>query len=319
MESENKYLQAFKEWFDSLKVVKANKGPANGTLAASLVVLDRLKAAYSLDLSEHVAPRGTQIRGASGGKVTEILKSFGELRPFSKEGGRTNRGGLSEVKSLLDALGKMELDRISIDERNETLHAFQSFIVDRIKDYHNRQKIKFSFDPKLTTWQMIAQLLETAKEEGKAGPVAQHLVGAKLQLRFPDVSIQNESAFTADQQTRRQGDFFLGNTVFHVTVAPMQGVFQKCQENLADGLKVYLLVPDSKLAGARQVAEEFAGKQIAVESLESFISQNLEEASVFTTDRLAAKLSALLQIYNLRVDDVETDKSLMIELPSNLT
>jgi hypothetical protein len=67
------------------------------------------------------------------------------------------------------------------------------------------------------------------------------------------------------------------------------------------------------------VAEEFAGKQIAVESLESFISQNLEEASVFTTDRLAAKLSALLQIYNLRVDDVETDKSLMIELPSNLT
>ncbi len=99
----------------------------------------------------------------------------------------------------------------------------------------------------------------------------------------------------------------------------MQGVFQKCMENLKDGLKVYLLVPDAKLAGARQVAEEFAGKQIAVESLESFISQNLEEASEFKTDRLPSKFSALLQIYNRRVDEVETEKSLMIELPANLT
>jgi len=319
MESESPYLQAFKKWYGSLKIVKANHGPANGTLAASLVVLERLKEQYSLDLADHVAPRGTQIKGASGGKVAEILKSFGEERPFSKEGGRTNRGGLSEVKALLETLSALSLERLPSGERNALLHSFQLFLVDRIRDYHNRQKIKFSFDPKLTTWQMIAQLLETAGEENKAGPVAQHLVGAKLQLRFQDIEVQNESASTADQPTKRQGDFQVGDTVFHITIAPMHGVFNKCLENLKVGLKVYLLVPNSKLVGTRQMAEEFAGRQIAVESLESFISQNLEEASVFKSDRLAAKLSALLKLYNERVDAAETDKSLMIELPSNLT
>jgi len=45
-----------------------------------------------------------QIRGASGAAVAAILKEFGEERPFAKEGGRTNRGGPAEIKSLLVAL-----------------------------------------------------------------------------------------------------------------------------------------------------------------------------------------------------------------------
>ena len=82
---------------------------------------------------------------------------------------------------------------------------------------------------------------------------------------------------------------------------------------------MYLLVTDSKLAAARQMGDQFCLGQIAVESLESFLSQNIEEISVFTVEHLKSKMASLIKLYNERVDAVEMDKSLMIELPSNLS
>lgn len=314
----NPPLLAFEAWFRSLKIVKANNGPANGTIAATLVLLERLKEKYDLDFDAHVAPGGAQIKGASGAAVAAILSNFGETRPFAKEGGRTNRGGQGDIRPLFKSLAALKLESLSPEQRNEVLTSFQAFLVERVKDFHNRQKLKLVFDPKLSTWQIIHDLFETSHSEGKAGYVAQHLVGAKLQLRFPNVEVSNESASTADKPTNRSGDFAIGNTVFHVTVSPMEGVYKKCQENIKEGLKVYLIVPDAKLAAARQLGEQYCNGHIAVESLESFVSQNIEEISVFAADKLKLSIVRLVKIYNERVNAVEVDKSLMIELPSNL-
>lgn len=309
---------AFIEWYNSLKVVKANEGPANGSIATALVVLNRLMIDYNLDFHSHIADGGMQIRGASGSAVAAILRTFGETRPFAKEGGRTNRGGPAEVKALLEVLDRLKLDNSSEDERQKVLYSMQLFLVDRIKEFHNRQKIKFQFNSGFSTWHIIHALLKTAVSEGKAGHVAQHLVGAKLKLRFPDMEISNESTTTADMQTHRPGDFLVFHTAFHVTVAPMPAVFEKCKHNLLQGYKPFLLVPDNKLAGARQNAEQVGEKQITVESIESFISQNIDEISVFNKDNLKHRFRELIDIYNERVNQIETDKSLMIELPSNL-
>ena len=308
----------FIDWYNSLKVVKANNGPANGSIATALVVLNRLKEDYNLDFSTHVAEGGMQIRGASGSAVAAILKAFGEERPFAKEGGRTNRGGPSEVKSLLEMLKTRKLDKEIKAKRNDELKAMMTFLVERVKDFHNRQKIKLTFNPALSTWHIVHNLLVEAIAEGKAGYVAQHLVGAKLQLRFPAITVSNEGASTADMQTQRPGDFLIGHTAFHVTVAPMQPVFDKCKHNISQGLKPFLLVPDNKLIGARQIAEQVSEQQIAVESIESFVSQNINEISNFNRDKLTTSFKDLITIYNRRVDEVETDKSLMIDLPSNL-
>jgi len=319
MSQSNLYIQSFEEWYNSLKTVAVNKGPANGTIAAGLVILKSLKESYDLNFESYIAKGGMQIKGLSGSSVAEILNDFGEYRPFAKEGGRTNRGGPGEIKSLLQKLSELNLEILPEKDKNKILTSFQVYLVDRVRDYHNRQKIKLVFDHKLSTWQIVASLLETAKSEGKAGSVAQYLVGAKLQLRYPEIKISNESASTADRPTNRQGDFFVGDTVFHVTVSPMQGVYNKCVENLSQGLKVYLLVPDSKLIGARQSAEEYCGKQISVESLESFVSQNIDEISIFQSEKLKSSFVNLIRIYNERVNAVEVDKSLLIELPSNLS
>ncbi len=311
-------LSAFEEWYWSLKIVKANNGPANGTIAATLVLLERLKEKYDLDFDTHVAPGGAQIKGASGAAVAAILNTLGETRPFAKEGGRTNRGGQGDIRPLFKSLEDLKLELLSPEERNKILTSFQAFLVERVKDFHNRQKLKLVFDPKLSTWQIINDLLESSHSEAKAGSVAQHLVGAKLQLRFPNVEVSNESASTADKPTNRSGDFAIGNTVFHVTIAPVVAVYKKCQENIKEGLKVYLIVRHRKLAAARELAEQYCNGQIAVESLESFISQNIEEISIFSAEKLKQNLVSLVKIYNERVNAVEVDKSLMIELPSNL-
>jgi hypothetical protein len=158
-----------------------------------------------------------------------------------------------------------------------------------------------------------------AKETGKEGPIAQHLVGAKLQKRYPGLKISNESYSTADDQLHRHGDYCLGDTVFHVTVAPMPPVFEKCRVNLEDGLRAYVLVPDRSLAAARQTSELLIPGAVAVESIESFVSQNIEEISFFERDKLSTDFYELLEIYNSRVNESELDKSMLIEIPKNLS
>jgi hypothetical protein len=144
------------------------------------------------------------------------------------------------------------------------------------------------------------------------------LVGAKLQLRFPKESIENKSYSTADVRLGRAGDFSVGSTAFHVTISPMPMLYERCRRNVVEGLRVYLLVPDTYLAGARQNAEIASPGKIAVESIESFIGQNIEELSQFSSDMLPHQFLRLLEIYNERVNIVEVDKSMLIQIPAPL-
>ena len=311
-------IYLFQHWYDHLPVHKASGGVAKGTICAALVVLDSLKDDFNLDIKSHLAAGGAQIKGASGAAVARILEQFGETRPFSKEGGRTNRGGPGDINKMLEALNKSRIKEISEEERRKILEHLQLFLVDKVKEYHNRQRIHFVFDPTKTTRQLIGDILQVAKETGKMGPVAQHLVGAKLQLRFPNEVISNESSSTADDQLGRLGDFFVGSTVFHVTVAPMPPVYNKCIKNLEEGYRAFLLVPDSELSGARYDAENKVEGKIAVESIESFVGQNIEELATFSGKQLTKGFRKLIDAYNSRVDQAELDKSLLIDVPKNL-
>jgi hypothetical protein len=68
-------IDLFQSWLASLPPVKANGGPARGTIAGALVVLERLKNSFDLQLDRHLSPKGTQIKGASGQAVKRILSS----------------------------------------------------------------------------------------------------------------------------------------------------------------------------------------------------------------------------------------------------
>ncbi len=219
---------------------------------------------------------------------------------------------------MLESLKKANLEKLVPDKRKEILNEMQRFLVKKVVEFHNRERIKIVYDPSKSTWQNIQGLLSASRETGKEGPVAQHLVGAKLQLRFPDIAVGNESYSTADDQLSRPGDFYIGDTAFHVTVAPMIGVYEKCKVNLENGYRVFLLVPERAVTGARQNAELMDPGRIAVESIESFVGQNIEELSYFSRDKLTNGFRRLLETYNARVASAETDKSMLVEIPRNL-
>ncbi|MBS3942703.1 MAG: DUF4928 family protein [Dethiobacter sp.] len=311
-------LSAFHNWYDHLTVYTASGGPAKGTISAALVVLERLKKDFSLEIEAHRAKGASQIKGVSGAAVEKILARFGENRPFVREGGRTNRGVPGDMRGMLVAISKAELDDMAPEERNDILDNLQEILVEKVAEFHNRQKLKMVYDSTKSTWQNVYDLLKIADMTGKQGPVAQHLVGAKLQLRFPGLEIGNESYSTKDDQLGRHGDFLVGDTVFHVTVAPMQGVYDKSKRNIEEGLRPCLLVKDHCLAGVRQNAELVAPGRIVVESIETFVSQNIEEIAMFSKDKLVPGLYSLFMTYNQRVDKAEIDKSMMIDIPLNL-
>lgn len=317
MLSQDQAIQPFADWYGSLRR-RHGEFPARGTITGALVVLERLKSNFNLDIDAHTAAGGSQIAGAGPSPVRHILQTFGETRTFVVEGGRTNRGLRGDIKGMLDAIRRTGLADLPQDERIAVLILYQAFLVERIREYYNQQRLAMAYDPSRITRLIIRDLLTTAGSAGKAGPVAQHLVGAKLDLRFPDCDIEHASYSTADQPRNAPGDFLVGSTAFHVTVSPMPAVYEKCKRNLADGFRVLLLVPDSLLQGTRQNADLAAEGRIAVEAIESFVSQNIEELACFKDDHLKSGLRRLLEQYNALVDRVETDKSLMIEIPPRL-
>jgi len=98
----------------------------------------------------------------------------------------------------------------------------------------------------------------------------------------------------------------------------MPMLYDKCKRNLRDGFKVYLLVRNRDVVGTKQNAENTASGQIVVESIEAFVSQNLDELAEFSDEGRANEFRRLLDTYNRRVDETEINKSLMIEIPPNL-
>jgi hypothetical protein len=293
-----KALAEFQRWYDELPTVGRPPAPAKGSIAVGLVLLERLKGDFNLDLQAHLAPGGAQIQGASGTAVRDILAEFGEMRPFVSERGRTNRGTPTIARNLLEAIDTADLASLPRARRVAILREMQGALVEQVREFHNRRRLKPVFDPSQSTRQFISDLLGEAEETGKHGPVAKYLVGAKLHLRFPDIEVRNESYAAADDPSGQPGDFVIADTAFHVTVAPNQGHFDKCQRNLRDGLRVFMLVPDAVLPAARALAELASPGQIAVESIESFVANSIEMEARGSAQFVINGLSALARRFN---------------------
>ena len=177
-----------------------------------------------------------------------------------------------------------------------------------------RQSLKLDLDRAYspTTW--IHLILESAK--GRSGDVVErHLVGAKLEKRFEGVSIPNHPAHAADAQTERPGDFAIRNMVYHVTATPGRNVIQKCAANSERGQHPILLVPRDRVPGATTLAEdEGVSATISIISIEAFLALNIIELATVEETNFFQMLQEILEIYNQRLSEVETDLSLRIEV-----
>ncbi|HSY37820.1 MAG TPA: DUF4928 family protein [Acidobacteriaceae bacterium] len=315
---EENAIAALTRWFADEKT-HLEGGSDKYVVCAGIAVAEVLKSTFPITVESYITD-GNQVK-TSGALIKKVLKEFGESRKYVSEGGRTTRGTRPSAERLVALLNPIsELANASKQERTAVAKAVQFWLFENgVKPYFSRQKLEIDINLDKPGSQIVADILETAGRRTLAGPVAQHLVGAKLAIRYPEREIENHSYTTADQQLGRPGDFLLNDTVFHVTVAPGPDVVGKCAANVQQGFRAVLLVSESKIQAARQLVE-LAGIQqrVGINSLEQFIGQNVEELGEFGKASLARNLRALLEKYNERVSAVQTDRSLLIEVPENL-
>jgi hypothetical protein len=179
--------------------------------------------------------------------------------------------------------------------------------------------LPFKYKPTQSTITSIRELLVSARLRGVEGEAAQHLVGAILQLRYPQMCIKNHPCSTNDIQLGLYGDFQINDTIIHVTIdLSNKLMMEKCLPNLREGFRVYILVPERTVHADKSFAAKYDARRIAVFSIEGFVAQNIDELSCFSRKQQHKQLSGLLYTYNERVRTMETDKSFLIDIPTSL-
>lgn len=314
----SEYLRSAQGWYESQRT---SSGRVNtNVMNAGLIVSDMVRDGLPILDGRFYSPRGSQVQGLSGAAIARILARNGENRLFTSEGGRTSRGTLNLADSFRAALNDIQ-SVASGSALNEVASALEKFFTDRVRvDYFDKQRIDVEIDPGKPVSAVVGDILSAAAERADqpTGEVLQHLVGAKLQLRFPQVEIGMDKANSADQQTDREGDFQVGTTAFHVTVAPMEKIIDRSIRNKRAGYRPVILTPERRVQAARQMVENrdaSMASQVSVQAAEIFIGTNIEEIAVYDSAQIRRDLALLVRTYNRRIELIETDKSLQIEEP----
>ncbi|HSV14414.1 MAG TPA: DUF4928 family protein [Tepidisphaeraceae bacterium] len=308
-------LPLLDEWYERLAMLRGSTQRGQGTYFGALVILQNLIEAYNLDPSGHFTDEGEggRISGTSAERVESILAALDPRIQVNQYAGRTSTGPTKAARILLQVFQRAGLDRVNGEERGQLLHLCQKYMCDRLWQLQAGRPIYFVLDPALTLKQNLARLIEQQREYERDRAVAQHLVGAKLELRFPrkhypDVIINRDSVDAADASEQKPGDFVVGDSVFHVTIAPTKKHFEKCEQNVLSNLRPILLVPEIQLAAVAGALRLQYSTKIDVFSIESFIAQNVEELSAFSYGSMRSRVRDLVQIYNDRIDQAERGK-----------
>lgn len=301
-------------WYEHHR--KIDKSPRTNTMNAGLVVSRMVVEGLPITEERLVSPNKSQVKGLSGARVKKILHDHNEDRRFTSEGGRTSRATLPKARDLAKRWNRVDVGNADLRQLS---HELEKFFVEKVReDYFNKQRISVTLDPLKPVAVTVREIISaaSARPDKPAGSVLQHLVGAKLQLRFPDFTIGTDHSNAADEQTGRQGDFQVKTTAFHVTMAPSEKVIERCKENLRDGYRPVLIVPLRRVAGARDNAEMAGiGESVSVIDAETYIGTNIEEISHYDTEKIRVGLTELIRSYNQRIRSSETDVSLQIEEP----
>ena len=301
-------VQILREWLESCT---RNGKIARNTVAMGIVVFDHLRRACPVSRAE-VISQGGEVSGARSG-LGKILESYGIPSGYLKE--VTTRQGHQDGQRLFDQLewGRL-LAGLTEDEREALLQELITELRGIANEWLKRQNLKLDIDRRQSPATWINAIVENAKGRS-GGIVEQQLVGAKLAKRFKGMDITNHPAHAGDRQTDRSGDFVIQQSVYHVTSAPSRNVLQKCAQNIRAGLHPILVVPEEQRNRAQILTqEEGIHKEMTIIALEDFVAVNIIELAAEENKDFFRVLKEIVDVYNSRLAEVETDLSLQIEV-----
>lgn len=308
MKDKNPVLEALAKWIDSC-AIKGELSRSN--VAMAIVVLDHLRRKCPVERNEVLSPRG-EVKGARSG-LASILAKYNVPAGYLKE--VTTRAGHQDGQRLFETLDYgRRLASLSDEERDHYLTAAIDSLGRMAMRWLARQHLKVNCDRHHAPSKWIGNILAEAKGRS-GGAVEQHLIGAKLERRHPDLNIANNPSHAGDAQTGRPGDFIVGSTAYHVTASPGSAVVEKCAANLGAGLHPVLVVPRDQTDKARHIAEDQGiADRMTILAIEDFVASNIIEMTHGQQGAFVVELKAIIAAYNRRLEAVETDLSLKIEV-----
>ena len=154
-----------------------------------------------------------------------------------------------------------------------------------------------------------------ATQQWSNGRVEHNLACATLQSRFKNLTIVNQPTSIINKKVSTASTFVINQIIYHIVAYPSQDLIRDCVENISMGMHPILLLPMEQKNKAQILAQDDEiEKELTIISLEDFFAMSViglateEKKDPFTV------LKEIVQIYNKRLEDVETDLSLRIEV-----
>ena len=237
-------------------------------------------------------------------------------RILASEGGRTSRGSIGNMREYVALLNTLaEQDPLDLD-------AIEAFWIDRVQDFFAGKPFQLRLDASKSLRAVVRDVLEQAvarqREMGGvqyAGAVMQHMVGAMLDCVLGARVVAHNAFSTSDQQTGRNGDFFVGDTAVHVTTSPGEAVIERCRENLGAGQRAILVTRQKGVTAAEVLAENKGlGDRLDIFEVEQFLALNIHQRARLLAGGRASAIADFVARYNEIVGEFETDPSLKIDV-----
>ena len=305
------------ELFNSLSnFQKVNSIRGKGALAVVIHISRFAKEnGLPLDANKLVTEGAGQVLGLGKGAVQKILNDYGITQVLAEEGGRTSRGSIGNMQSYAAFLNSLKIE-------NTDLATIEAWWIERVKEHFSAKPFRLKFDAAKGMQAIIHDLLAQAKKRQQEatgamyqGAVLQHLVGAKLELALPELTIIHNGFSVADAVTDRSGDFVIEDSIIHITTSPGEAVIRKCQRNIDAGAKPIILTLGEGVMAAKVLATNLSlESRIDIIDAEQFLASNLHELSLFRTSARRQTFEKLIEAYNAIVSANETDPSLRIEM-----
>ena len=286
-----------------------------GPLAIALYV-GRKAMAHGLPMEPAVLldEHEQRVPGLGRPAVQAILKDHGINRILSREGGRTSRGSVANLRAYVAFLNALPA---GVD-----LKAVEKFWIEQVHAFVAAKPFKFRVDAALSLRAAVRDLLGQARQrqidnpgQRYEGAMLHHLVGAKLDLVLGKGAVKHHAVSGADQAEGRAGDFIPGDVAIHVTTSPSEALMAKCAENLEADLRPIVVT----LSGRTTMADGLLdtsniADRVDVLDVEQFLAANLHEHALFQRKSQRPKVGALIDRYNELIDEFENEPALRIEI-----
>jgi hypothetical protein len=113
-----------------------------GALCVMLVITRKASVSRPpYDADDFLSPRGGQVAGLGGAQVQGILKDHGITKTLAREGGRTSRGSIANMRALIALFNDLSKEKLL------EFPKIEAWWVARIKEFLASKPFRLRLDP----------------------------------------------------------------------------------------------------------------------------------------------------------------------------